>query len=108
MERDLLTEGDLWSWARSVMSKGSEIGTDYNNGFYRSYESYSAHMDAAAAERSAKFYNDSILPALAAAARLGAERERERAARVCERIGTEQQDPRAMIYAAAIRRGEGE
>lgn len=74
--RDVLTDGDLWSWTRSVMSQGADIRADYDTGKHNGYEAYSARLDAAASERAAELYNARILPALQAAARLGAERER--------------------------------
>lgn len=46
-----LTDGELWSWTRSVMSQGADIRTDYDIGTHKSYAAYSARLDAAAAER---------------------------------------------------------
>lgn len=83
MGPDFLTEGELWSWVRSVMCQGADIRVDYDMGNHNGYEAYSARLDAAASERAAELYNARIVPDLQAAARLGAERERERAARVC-------------------------
>ena len=44
-------EGKLWSWLRNVMSQGADISGDHYAGKFDSYEEYSAHLDAAAAER---------------------------------------------------------
>lgn len=46
-----LTDGELWSWVRRVMTQGSDIRCDYDSGFHKGYEAYSARLDAAAAER---------------------------------------------------------
>lgn len=46
-----LTEGELWSFVRSVMSHGATIHQDYVAGKHKTYEHYSARMDAASAER---------------------------------------------------------
>lgn len=46
-----MTEGELWSWVRSVMSQGADIRADYDMGVHKGYEAYSARLDAAAAER---------------------------------------------------------
>lgn len=46
-----MTEGELWSWVRSVMSQGADIRCDYEQGKHTGYEAYSARLDAAAAER---------------------------------------------------------
>lgn len=48
---EAMTEGELWSWLRSVMSQGADIRTDYDQGVHKGYEAYSARLDAAAAER---------------------------------------------------------
>ena len=48
---EAMTEGELWSWVRSVMSQGADIRTDYDMGAHKGYEAYSARLDAAAAER---------------------------------------------------------
>lgn len=48
---ELLTQGELWSFLRSVMSQGADIRCDYESGRHKSYEAYSARLDAAAAER---------------------------------------------------------
>ncbi len=45
-----MTEGELWSWVRSVMTQGIDIYTDYLTGKY-GYEGHSARLDAAAAQR---------------------------------------------------------
>ena len=47
-----MTEGEMWSWVRSVMAQGACIQQDYASGLlHMSYEAYSARLDAAAAER---------------------------------------------------------
>ncbi len=46
-----MTDGELWSFLRSVMSQGSDIRADYDSGKWPNYEAYSARLDAAAAER---------------------------------------------------------
>jgi hypothetical protein len=46
-----MTEGELWSWVRSVMCQGADIRADYDAGVHKGYEAYSARLDAAAAER---------------------------------------------------------
>lgn len=46
-----MTEGELWSWVRSVMSQGADIRCDYDQGVHKGYEAYSARLDAAASER---------------------------------------------------------
>lgn len=48
---DAMTEGELRSWVRSVMSQGAGIRCDYDQGVHDGYEAYSARLDAAAAER---------------------------------------------------------
>ena len=48
---EAMTEGELWSWVRSVMSQGADIRTDYDMGVHKGYEAYSARLDMAAAER---------------------------------------------------------
>jgi len=45
------TDGELWSWVRSVMSQGVSINQDYAAGNLKGYEAYSARLDAAARER---------------------------------------------------------
>ena len=45
-----LNEGELWSWVRSVLSRGADIRGDYDMGTHKGYEAYSARLDAAAAE----------------------------------------------------------
>ena len=52
----LLTEGELWSFVRSVMSHGAVIHQDYMAGKHKTYEHYSARMDAAAAERAEELW----------------------------------------------------
>jgi hypothetical protein len=51
-----LTEGELWSWVRSVMSQGVDIRCDYEQGVHKGYEAYSARLDAAAAERAEELW----------------------------------------------------
>jgi hypothetical protein len=51
-----LTEGELWSWVRSVMSQGADIRCDYDQGVHKGYEAYSARLDAAAAERAEELW----------------------------------------------------
>jgi len=46
-----MTDGELWSWVRSVMAQGACIQQDYVTGAHKTYEHYSAHLDAAAAKR---------------------------------------------------------
>ena len=46
-----MTEGELWSWVRSVMSQGADIRCDYDQGVHKGYEAYSARLDVAAIER---------------------------------------------------------
>lgn len=46
-----LTEDELWSWVRSVLSQGAAIRSDYMAGLYMSYEHYRARLDCAASER---------------------------------------------------------
>jgi hypothetical protein len=46
-----MTEGELWSWVRSVMSQGADIRLDYDHGTHKTYEHYSMRLDVAAAER---------------------------------------------------------
>ena len=70
-----MTEGELWSWTRSVMCQGADIRVDYDMGNHKGYEAYSARLDAAAAERSSAMW--ARLETYAAA--------REQAARVQER-----------------------
>jgi hypothetical protein len=41
-------DGELWSWVRRVMSQGGTIHQDHQ---HKTYEQYSARLDAAAAER---------------------------------------------------------
>ncbi len=48
---EAMTEGELWSWVRSVMCQGADIRCDYEQGVHKGYEAYSARLDAAAAER---------------------------------------------------------
>lgn len=48
---EAMTEGELWSWVRSVMCQGADIRTDYDMGVHKGYEAYSARLDMAAAER---------------------------------------------------------
>lgn len=48
---EVMTEGELWSWVRSVMCQGADIRTDYDMGVHKGYEAYSARIDMAAAER---------------------------------------------------------
>lgn len=48
---EAMTEGELWSWVRSVMCQGADIRTDYEMGVHNRYEAYSARLDMAAAER---------------------------------------------------------
>lgn len=43
--------GKLWSLLRSTLEQGGMIQLDYQAGEYKSYEEYSARMDAAARER---------------------------------------------------------
>ena len=45
---DRMTEGELWSWVRRVMCQGAAIRQDHE---HKTYEEYSARLDAAAAER---------------------------------------------------------
>lgn len=53
---EALTDGELWSWVRSVMSQGASIQQDYSIGCkYPTYEHYSSRLDAAAAERADEF-----------------------------------------------------
>lgn len=51
-----MTEGELWSWVRSVMSQGADIRCDYDQGTHKTYERYSARLDAAAAERAQELW----------------------------------------------------
>jgi hypothetical protein len=51
-----MTEGELWSFLRSVMSQGADIRTDYDMGVHKGYEAYSARLDAAAAERAEQLW----------------------------------------------------
>ena len=44
-------DGELWSFVRSVMCQGADINGDHYAGKFDCYEEYSAHLDAAAAER---------------------------------------------------------
>ena len=47
-----MNDGELWSWVRSVMAQGACIQQDYASGLvHKSYEEYSARLDAAASER---------------------------------------------------------
>ena len=47
-----MTDGELWSWVRSVMAQGACIQQDYASGLaHKTYEAYSARLDTAAAER---------------------------------------------------------
>jgi len=48
---EAMTEGELWSWVRSVMCQGADIRCDYELGLHKGYEAYSARLDMAAAER---------------------------------------------------------
>lgn len=45
------SDGELWSFLRSVMSQGADIHQDYLGGKYATYEHYSARLDAAASDR---------------------------------------------------------
>ena len=51
-----MTEGELWSWVRNVMSQGADIRLDYDHGTHKTYEHYSARLDAAAAERAGELW----------------------------------------------------
>jgi hypothetical protein len=51
-----MTEGELWSWVRSVMSQGADIRCDYDNGAHKTYEHYSMRLDVAAAERAEELW----------------------------------------------------
>ena len=51
-----MTEGELWSWVRSVMSQGADIRCDYDHSVHKGYEAYSARLDAAAAERAEELW----------------------------------------------------
>lgn len=51
-----ISEGELWSWVRSVMSQGADIRCDYDQGVHKGYEAYSARLDAAAAERAQELF----------------------------------------------------
>lgn len=51
-----IDEGELWSWVRSVMSQGADIRLDYDCGAHKTYEHYSARLDAAAAERAKELW----------------------------------------------------
>lgn len=51
-----LSEGELWSFIRSVMSQGADIRCDYDQGVHRGYEAYSAHMDVAASKRAQELF----------------------------------------------------
>ena len=46
-----MTDGELWSWVRSVMAHGADIWQDYERNRSIRYENYSARLDTAAAER---------------------------------------------------------
>jgi hypothetical protein len=48
-----MDEGELWSWVRSVMSQGGTIHLDHQ---HKTYEQYSARLDAAAAERAKELW----------------------------------------------------
>ena len=51
-----MNDGELWSWVRSVMAQGACIQQDYASGLvHKSYEEYSARLDAAASERADEF-----------------------------------------------------
>ena len=50
-ERSRISEGELWSWVRSVMSQGADIRCDYDAGKHKGYEAYSMRLDVAAIER---------------------------------------------------------
>ena len=45
------TDGDLWSFLRSVLEQGVAIQQDYAAGKYESYEHYAIRVDGAARER---------------------------------------------------------
>jgi len=51
-----MTEGELWSFLRSVMSQGADIRCDYEAGRHQGYEAYSARLDAAASERAEQLW----------------------------------------------------
>lgn len=46
-----MTDGELWSFFRSVLGQGMAIQQDYASGKYPSYEHLSARLDTAARER---------------------------------------------------------
>lgn len=45
------SDGELWSFLRSVMTQGAAIYQDYQGGKYATYEHYSGRLDAAASDR---------------------------------------------------------
>ncbi len=47
-------DGQIWSWVHSVMNQGANIFCDYDQGKHKTYEHYSASLDASAAERGAE------------------------------------------------------
>ena len=60
-----MDEGDLWSWVRSVMEQAVCIQLDYATGnVHKSYEAYSARLDAAASERANELLARLITPNL--------------------------------------------
>ena len=92
-----MTEGELWSWTRSVMCQGADIRVDYDMGNHKGYEAYSARLDAASAERSSAMW--ARLETYAAAREAAAvAAERERCAKVCEDISDEYQRSEGRKY----------
>lgn len=77
---DAQIKGELWSWVRSVMCQGADIRVDYDMGNHKSYEAYSARLDAAAAERAQELLarlttpNVGVEPTAEAAGRSGSAR----------------------------------
>jgi len=64
-------EGELWSFFRRLISQGGDIQLDYAAGRYKSYEEYSARVDAAARERVDEFLHGREDPPLGMEAHLG-------------------------------------
>ena len=50
-----MNDGHLWSFLRDVLRQGTNIEQDNQNGAYKSYEEFSARLDAAARERVDQF-----------------------------------------------------
>jgi hypothetical protein len=50
-----MDEGKLWSFFRDMIRQGANIEQDCQNGAYKSFEEFSARIDAAARERVEQF-----------------------------------------------------